>query len=166
MYRTINDFISDRRDEVSHTTKVFSSVTEGLQKQKPHENIRSAERLAWHIVQTLTEMGHRAGLFEEDLLENEQPPATVREIIERYVKLNELLIENLAKVWSDSDLEVEIPMYGEMWKKGKLLSVLNAHEAHHRSQLTVVMRLLGMPVPGIYGPSKEEWAGMGMPAME
>ncbi len=34
------------------------------------------------------------------------------------------------------------------------------HSAHHRTQLTVYLRLLGKPVPAIYGPSKDEtWAG-------
>ncbi|MGH9379072.1 MAG: DinB family protein [Thermoanaerobaculia bacterium] len=31
-----------------------------------------------------------------------------------------------------------------------------AHAAHHRGQLTVYLRLLGQPVPAIYGPSADE----------
>lgn len=57
-------------------------------------------------------------------------------------------------------------MYGEMWAEGKTLSVLVTHQIHHRSQLTIVMRLLGLKVPGTYGPSNEEWAAYGMPAQE
>ncbi|HLJ47662.1 MAG TPA: DinB family protein [Bryobacteraceae bacterium] len=30
------------------------------------------------------------------------------------------------------------------------------HHIHHRGQLTVYLRLLGVPVPGIYGPSADE----------
>jgi uncharacterized damage-inducible protein DinB len=33
--------------------------------------------------------------------------------------------------------------------------VLN-HHVHHRAQLTVYFRLLGIPVPGLYGPSADE----------
>ncbi|MFN7118131.1 MAG: DinB family protein, partial [Saprospiraceae bacterium] len=44
--------------------------------------------------------------------------------------------------------------------------VLVKHQAHHRAQMTVIMRILGMKVPGIYGPSSEEWAALGIPAME
>jgi uncharacterized damage-inducible protein DinB len=29
--------------------------------------------------------------------------------------------------------------------------------------MTVLMRQAGLPVPGVVGPSKEEWAAMGMP---
>jgi uncharacterized damage-inducible protein DinB len=30
------------------------------------------------------------------------------------------------------------------------------HHIHHRAQLTVYYRLLGIPVPGLYGPSADE----------
>jgi uncharacterized damage-inducible protein DinB len=30
------------------------------------------------------------------------------------------------------------------------------HLVHHRGQLTVYLRLLGVPVPGLYGPSADE----------
>ncbi|HRN25773.1 MAG TPA: DinB family protein [Ignavibacteriaceae bacterium] len=44
--------------------------------------------------------------------------------------------------------------------------VIISHQTHHRAQLTIVMRLNGLNVPGIYGPSKEEWTQLGMPAQE
>jgi uncharacterized damage-inducible protein DinB len=34
-------------------------------------------------------------------------------------------------------------MYGEMWAKGKILAVLIGHQAHHRAQMTVLMRQSG-----------------------
>jgi len=33
--------------------------------------------------------------------------------------------------------------------------VLN-HMVHHRGQMTVYLRMLGVPVPSIYGPSGDE----------
>jgi uncharacterized damage-inducible protein DinB len=34
------------------------------------------------------------------------------------------------------------------------------HTAHHRTQLTVDLRLLGKPVPSVYGPTHDEtWSG-------
>jgi len=42
-------------------------------------------------------------------------------------------------------------------KRGVVLrSLLISHTAHHRGQLTVYYRLLGVPVPGMYGPSADE----------
>jgi uncharacterized damage-inducible protein DinB len=37
-----------------------------------------------------------------------------------------------------------------------LRSVVMNHLIHHRGQLTVYLRLLGVPVPGLYGPSGDE----------
>jgi uncharacterized damage-inducible protein DinB len=57
-------------------------------------------------------------------------------------------------------------MYGETWKNGFSLWVLIAHQAHHRAQMIVLMREAGLKVPGVYGPSKEEWESMHMQPME
>ncbi len=37
-----------------------------------------------------------------------------------------------------------------------LRTVVMNHLIHHRGQLTVYLRLLGVPVPGLYGPSADE----------
>jgi uncharacterized damage-inducible protein DinB len=55
-------------------------------------------------------------------------------------------------------------MYGMTWTKGTVLVSLITHQAHHRGQMTVLMRQAGLKVPGVYGPAREEWAAMGMPA--
>ena len=43
------------------------------------------------------------------------------------------------------------------------LQILLFHQTHHRGQMTVLMRQAGLPVPGMYGPAKEDWAKYGMP---
>lgn len=35
-------------------------------------------------------------------------------------------------------------------------TILLNHSYHHRGQLTVYLRLLGVPVPGLYGPTADE----------
>ena len=42
-----------------------------------------------------------------------------------------------------------------------MLSSLIRHQAHHRGQMTVLMRQAGLPVPGVYGPAREEWKAYG-----
>ena len=53
-------------------------------------------------------------------------------------------------------------MYGETWINGDTLSALVDHQIHHRGQITVLMRQAGLKVPGIYGPSREDWNKIGM----
>ena len=68
--------------------------------------------------------------------------------------------------WTDATLEETREMYGENWTIGFTVAALIAHQAHHRGQMTVLMRQAGLAVPGVYGPAREEWAAMGMPALE
>ena len=40
--------------------------------------------------------------------------------------------------------------------RGMAVLVMLHHEIHHRGQMTVLMRQAGLPVPGVYGPAKDE----------
>ena len=72
------------------------------------------------------------------------------------------MVKYLSENWKDENLPEELPMYGQTWKKGAVLDSLIKHQTHHRGQIKVLMRQAGLAVPGIYGPSKEEWKNMGM----
>jgi uncharacterized damage-inducible protein DinB len=124
------------------------------------------ERIAWHIVQTISEMMSKTDMFEKDILEGKSIPANTEEIIRVYKDLVEKLLHNVRLKWKDEELTDKIEMYGDQWAKGFLLRSMITHEIHHRAQLTIVMRYFGIKVPGIYGPSREEWADFKMAAME
>jgi uncharacterized damage-inducible protein DinB len=166
MYRNVNDFIADWQKEKLHTSTVFANITEETKAIKINPDVRTLERLAWHITQTITEMGTKAGLFDADPLEHMPPPPAFAEIAAMHEQYNDKLYEAVSTRYTDNALNEEVNMYGENWTKGTILKVLIAHEAHHRSQMTVIMRMVGLKVPGLYGPAKEDWAAMGMPAME
>lgn len=44
----------------------------------------------------------------------------------------------------------------EMPRVGAVRTLIFNHTIHHRGQLSVYLRLLGVPVPGAYGPSADE----------
>ncbi|MDZ7625372.1 MAG: DinB family protein [Ignavibacteriaceae bacterium] len=98
--------------------------------------------------------------------ENAPIPSTAKEIVDEYKRASENMLKEINNKWRDDTLLLEDDMYGEMWAKGKTLGVLVTHQIHHRGQLSVVMRLAGLKVPGVYGPAKEEWAGYGMEPQE
>jgi len=166
MYRTIHDFLSDWKYETESTARIFSLLNDNTRSARIHENVRSLERLAWHLTQTISEMGHRAGLFAADRLEHEPIPAGAAAIADTYQDYAGEIAKAVNSKWTDSSLEDLVEMYGEKWSKGTILRVLINHQSHHRGQMTVIMRMLGLPVPGLYGPSREEWAEMGMTAPE
>lgn len=84
--------------------------------------------------------------------------------IDYYRQVSKSMVESVKKQWSDETLQEEREMYGERWTVGNTLSALIYHQIHHRGQLTVLMRQAGLKMPGIYGPSREEWSQYGMEA--
>lgn len=166
MYRKIDDFINTWKTEEEATVKIFSNIADKHLAKTVSDNTRSLGRLAWHITQTLTEMGSNAGLFESDHLDGKPIPESMSEIINKYKKYGEALINNIQEKWSDEDLSLKMDLYGESWERGRILEMLVNHQIHHRAQMTILMRLQGLKVPGIYGPAKEEWSAYGMDAQE
>ena len=166
MYYKLSDFISDWTYESESTIKVFSNLNDESLSKKVNEKVRTAGRLAWHITTSIPEMMNRTGLKIETVKEDAPIPNTVGELVSAYKSVSEALITQAKENWNDETLLKEDNMYGEMWAKGKTLGILNIHQVHHRAQLTVVMRLAGLKVPGVYGPSNEEWVAYGMAAQE
>lgn len=166
MYRKIEDFLTDWAYESESTIKVFKNISNEALSKKDNDNVRTIAVLAWHITITLSEMLTKTGLKVTGPEEHSKPLLTINEIISAYENSALSVKEQISGNWNDETLLEEVNMYGENWKKGVVLSVLIKHQAHHRGQLTVLMRHLGLKVPGVYGPSKEEWAQWNMPAMD
>ena len=168
MYYKISDFIEDWKYESESTIKVLSNLSDESLTIKYNNEIRSAGRLAWHIVGAIAELGHRMGLTFEEIDQDSPFPPTAKEIVDEYRRTSDGLIKEIKEKWNDDTLSVEdeITGQGDMWSRGKTLGALVTHQIHHRAQLTIVMRLAGLKVPGVYGPAKEEWKQMGMEPQE
>lgn len=166
MFRTVADFSRAWQGESANTYKMLSALTDASLAQRVTPEGRSLGRLAWHVVQTLGEMGGHAGLAIEAANEKTPQPATAAAIAEAYKAGAAAVEKAVGSSWTDADLPGEIEMYGEKWTRGQSLLALMAHEIHHRAQMTVLMRQAGLKVPGVYGPAREEWAAYGMPAQE
>ncbi len=166
MFRTIQDFSREWDYEMASTRSVFQHIPNDALRSKENEHIRSIAVLSWHITITLSEMMNKAGLLVSGPDEHSKPPETMEEIIKVYDESAKSVLDQVANHWTNENLLDEINMYGDTWNKGTVLSVLIRHQAHHRGQLTILMRLKGYKVPGVYGPSKEEWSAMGMPSPE
>lgn len=166
MYHTIAEFADAWQLESENTFKVMNELTDASLAQRVSPEGRTLGRLAWHIVQTLGEMGGHAGLKVEGADDKAPQPASAAAIADAYRANAAALAKAVQADWSDADLAGELDMYGEKWTRAKSLDVLLVHEIHHRAQMTVLMRQAGLRVPGIYGPAREDWAAYGMPAQE
>ncbi len=157
MFTSIHQFLSIWEVETKSTLACFQNLTdESLAKDLVH-GYRTIERTANHIVDCVCSIPAEATLPVEGY--SKQHYTTKAALTEAYLKNTEAVKAALTK-WRDADLLEDTPMYGETWKKGFALWVTVMHEIHHRGQLTVLMRLAGLKVPGVYGPSKEEWEAM------
>jgi uncharacterized damage-inducible protein DinB len=164
MFTSIDDFKNNWTYESSCTRKLMDQLTDKSLSQQIAQDHRTLGRLAWHIVQTIPEMAGHTGLKIGGPDQKEPVPSNAEAIKKAYDIAASSLLEQILSSWDDKTLQIEDDMYGEKWKRGSSLAMLISHEVHHRGQMTVLMRQAGLAVPGVYGPSKEEWTQFGMNA--
>ncbi|MBX7223457.1 MAG: DinB family protein [Blastocatellia bacterium] len=164
MYRTIADFERQWDHERETSLKILKALTPEALGQAVANDHRTIGRIAWHLVQTMPEMLNQTGLKVTGPHWDTPVPTTLAEIIAGYEASANSVLDEVKSKWTDETLLLEDDMYGERWTRGFTLMALTHHEAHHRGQISVLMRQAGLKVPGIYGPSNEEWAAIGMAA--
>jgi uncharacterized damage-inducible protein DinB len=162
MFRRVEDFLKAYKDDSANTAKLLAVLTDESLKQRVAEGHRELGAIAWHIAMSIPEMMPRTGLKIGGFDINAMPPANAAEIAATYQRAVDALLAQVVEQWDDGALEIEDDMYGMQWKRGLTLYILIAHETHHRGQMTVLMRQAGLTVPGVCGPSKEEWDKYGM----
>jgi len=163
MFSRIEDFVSAWNHESQSTLKLMRACTDASLSQPVGPGGRTLGRLAWHITVTLPEMLGHAGLPVTGPAQG-SPVPPLAAIVAAYEASAKAVGAEVAAKWTDAMLAERVPMYGEQWRRGDVLNSLIVHQAHHRGQMTVLMRQAGLTVPGVYGPAAEEWAAMGMPA--
>ena len=166
MFTTLRAFEMAWAHETTSTQKLLDTLTDASLSQPIHPGGRTLGRLAWHIAQTVPEMMGKTGLRLAGPGEHDAVPGSASVIADGYRTASASLLEQLRAHWTDATLTQSDDMYGDSWPRGVTLSILIRHEAHHRGQMTVLMRQAGLPVAGVYGPASEEWAQMGIPAPE
>ena len=166
MFRKIEDFAQSWTYEMSATQKLMDQLTDASLSQRVGEGYRTLGRLAWHITTAIPEMMSRLGLRTSAVNPKAPEPKAAKEIAEAYALVSKEFLDQVTSSWRDDDLLVEDNSCGETWAKGVTALLIVRHEIHHRGQMTVLMRQAGLKVPGAYGPSKDEWIDLGMPAQE
>lgn len=168
MYRTLADFRQRWQEESEDTLKVLTAIPDSALSQAVSPGYRDLARLAWHLVESIKTLPAQIGLEVEgpelgpDGLFKDPAPHSMSEIRRAYERASKSLISSL-EPWTDDTLTQEDDMYGQRWTRGTSLMALSLHQAHHRGQMTVLMRQAGLPMPEFYGPTKEGWAAFGAP---
>lgn len=162
MFSSIAAFLQVWAKEAEFTQRILDVLTDESLAQPVTVHDRTLGRIAWHLAATIPEMMSKTGLTFPGFDEDAPVPSHAEEIANDYREANGIMVKQIQESWNDQTLFEERNMYGENWKVGDTLQVLINHQIHHRGQLTVLMRQAGLKVPGIYGPSKEDWSAFGM----
>jgi uncharacterized damage-inducible protein DinB len=134
---------------------------------KPHEKSMSAGQLGYHIAETPSRA--LKGVLQDRV----SPPdfrvreeaTTVAELLEMidqgavYVRETLPTIDD-ARMRAIFTIDLPDGKTIELPRVGFLRSIMLNHWYHHRGQLGVYLRLLGVSVPSSYGPSGDEAGGI------
>ncbi|KUO75111.1 MAG: hypothetical protein APF81_02605 [Desulfosporosinus sp. BRH_c37] len=162
MFLAVSTFLQAWEKEAESTQRILDALSDDSLNQLVTAQDRSLGRIAWHLVTTIPEMMAKTGLILESINGDAPLPKTAKEISHNYREVSNSFVTAIRNQWNDQTLLEKRDMYGETWINGSTLSALIDHQIHHRGQMTVLMRQAGLKVPGIYGPTREDWSQIGM----
>lgn len=164
MYHSISEFTEEWNQEAASTQKILDALTDESLQQRVSPEDRMLGEIAWHIVSSTPGMLIEFGITVDAVRDETTVPASAREIAETFRNVSANTSEAVRQQWTDQSLSEMKNVFGMEMPKAVTLSLLIKHIIHHRGQMTVLMRQAGLKVPGVYGPSREEWSQMGMDA--
>lgn len=159
---TIDSLVQELEQEAQTTRRVLARVPQDKLGWKPHDRSMSLGQLAQHIATTPGFVAEMAAQSPFEMPQFEQPSATSaadlvptmdQSVARARAILSAMNDATLATTWQvvSGDREVMAMPVGAV-----LRSIMLNHWYHHRGQLSVYLRQVGVPVPSIYGPSADE----------
>lgn len=162
---TLNQaLIAELKNEGASTRKLLERVPTDKNDWKPHDKSMNLGRLSAHVADLPGWVSFIMNADELDLGANKSQPymaASATELAEHFEKKNNDAIaalehaaaEEFDKPWT---LRKGDHVIFTMPKAVVLRSMALSHLYHHRGQLSVYLRLLNVPIPGMYGPSADD----------
>jgi uncharacterized damage-inducible protein DinB len=151
--------------EMGLTRRVLERVPDGQFDWKPHPTSRTLGQLAEHLTDMPLWANTTITLSELDASTQRppdyKPPSTRAAVLAQFDAALKTARPNLV---NKTDAEFAAPWKlkvgdREVFTAPKAMVMRNFvlnHMIHHRAQMTVYLRMLGVPVPSIYGPSGDE----------
>jgi uncharacterized damage-inducible protein DinB len=159
-----DEMLMEFQDELSVTRKVLDRVPADKLAWRPHEKSMSLGQLAMHIATVPAGIVRITSTDFFDVLKGNFVPPLPKSTDEIHAALEQSArsVEDAFRETSDEsarapwhlmrgDQELQTRPRFRIWR-----SLMLNHWYHHRGQLTVYLRLLGIAVPSIYGPSADE----------
>ena len=159
----IDGLLQELEAEAQTTRRVLERVPDNQLAWRPHEKARTLGELALHVAIVpggVAELVASPSPAQAPQFIDPSPksaseliPALDQSIAKAKEVLGGMDDATLMATWRMMNGERELFAVPRM---ALLRSVMLNHWYHHRGQLTVYLRQLGVPVPSIYGPSADE----------
>ena len=156
--------IGDAKHELAITRRILERLPEEHMTWKPHKKSMTLGGLTTHLINLLN---WQVAIFLSPELDLSTVPLR-REALTSHQDILEEFDANVVKLEQLLD-ECDEQALGEEWtlrngdhiilrqpRANALRTFGLSHMIHHRAQLGVYLRLLDIPVPGLYGPSADE----------
>lgn len=147
---TVATLLSEFNQEMANTRKILECVPDDKFGWTPHEKSSSLGRLTSHLAAMPSLATAVINGFAKKMPETDSK-AGLLEPFDRNLAASREAIAGT----SDDGLAAVIPAIG-LTRAAVLRGRVMSHMIHHRGQLSVYLRLLDVPVPGMYGPSADE----------
>ena len=148
--------------ESPFTKKMLESVPSDKFEWKPHEKSRALGPLALHVAAV---PGRWIRILDTDVFDPtiiKQPVLEDKAAIIKLFEDNNTILTDRLKNTPEEEYDKQFtfspggkPIFTTSKAMG-LSTFMLGHAIHHRAQLSVYLRLLNVPVPGMYGASADE----------
>lgn len=159
-------FLNELEMEAASTRKMLAIVPDDKYDWRPHPKSMTIRALATHVAEI---PGWISSVMKNDVLDFAKTPYSPKvinntsELLAHFedsvaagkavlVDANESKLNNRWVMKSGDDVFMDL-------SKAEAIRHSLSQHIHHRAQLGVFLRLLNIPIPGVYGPSADE---MGM----
>ena len=160
----IEGMLKELEEEAQTTRRVLERVPDDRLGWRPHQKARTLGQLALHVAMVpggVAQLVSSSPPAPAPQFGPDPSPATSAELIptldQSIARAKQLLggmdDAALTSTWrlTNGDRELFATTRAAM-----LRSIMLNHWYHHRGQLTVYLRELGVPIPSVYGPSADE----------
>ncbi len=158
-------FLTELQYEAKNTRKMLSCVPYDSPAWKPHGKSMSISGLSFHIAEIPSWVNETIEKDELDFASmNYTPP--VPNSTDELLAFFDRTLDNAVKCFKNCSgddalmlnwrLRSGEQIYFNMPKHLVIRTMVLNHIVHHRAQLSVYLRLLDIPVPGMYGPTADE----------
>ena len=156
--------IAELKHEATLTKKMLEKVPMDKSNWKPHEKSMSLGRLATHIAEIPHWVSDIIHIDDYDFAARpfqSYVAVSAEDLLRIFQEKLDKAIADLEQIQEEDFKNRWIVRFGErivydLPKKVAIRGWAYSHLYHHRGQLSVYLRLLDVPVPGMYGPSADE----------